>query len=253
MIHRTSVSGCRTTKIYCRPDCPPGRRTKPENRVYFRSIAEAKRKGYRACKVCKPEESPKGRETIFITRYDGPLGEYFMASSKDGVVCLKTKQRSQKYLKQWQQDKIVLKKDGLHTRQLKAQLDRYFRGKLRRFAVPLDLRGSAFQCRVWKVLGRIPYGETRSYREIAEGVGLPKAARAIGRAVGSNPISIVIPCHRVIGSNGALIGYGGGLDRKAALLRMEDCYGSSAVRPSNPWGQNRGRKRANSSFGRSCK
>jgi len=141
MIHRSSVSGCRTTKIYCRPDCPPGRRTKPENRVYFRSIAEARRKGYRASKVCKPDEFPEGRETIFITRYDGPLGEYFMASSKDGVVCLKTKQRAQKYLKRWRQDKIVLKKDGLHTRQLKEQLDRYFRGKLRRFAVPLDLRG----------------------------------------------------------------------------------------------------------------
>jgi methylated-DNA-[protein]-cysteine S-methyltransferase len=221
MIHRTSVSGCRTTKIYCRPDCPSGRRTKPENKVYFRSIAEARAKGYRACKICKPDEPSKVRETIFITRYDSPLGEYIMASSKDGIVCLKTTERAEKYLKRWRKDKIVLRENGLHNGKLKALLDRYFKRKLRRFAVPLDLRGSAFQRRVWEALCRIPYGETWSYRQIAEDVGLPKAARAVGRAVGSNPISIVIPCHRVIGSNGALIGYGGGLERKAALLRME--------------------------------
>jgi methylated-DNA-[protein]-cysteine S-methyltransferase len=231
MIPGAHISGCRTTKIYCRPGCPPGRRTKPENKVFFRSIAEARAKGYRACKICRPDESPKVREAIFVTRYDSPLGEYIMASYRNGIVCLKTKERAQKYLKRWRQDKIVLKKNGLHNRKLKALLDRYFKRKLRRFAVPLDLRGSAFQRRVWEALCRIPYGETRSYRQIAEDVGLPKAARAIGRAVGSNPISIVIPCHRVIGSNGALIGYGGGLDRKAALLRMEGWNLSGAFGP----------------------
>lgn len=234
MIHSASISGCRTTRIYCRPDCPSGRRTKPGNKVYFRSSAEARAKGYRACKICRPDAPPKVQETIFVSRYDSPLGEYVMASSENGIVCLKTSAQAKKYLERWRQDKLVLRKNGLHNRQLKVLLDRYFRRKLRRFAVPLDLRGSAFQCRVWEALCRIPYGETRSYRQIAEGMGLPNAARAVARAVGSNPISIVIPCHRVIGSNGALIGYGGGLDRKAALLRMEGLPLPGAFRIGKP-------------------
>ena len=242
MIHRPSISGCRTTRIYCRPDCPAGRRTKPANKGSFRSSAEARAKGYRACKICRPDEPSKVPETIFVTRYKSPLGEYVMGSSKNGIVCLKTRGQAKKYLKRWRQDKLMPRKGGLHNRQLKALLDRYFSGKLRRFAVPLDLRGTTFQRRVWKALSRIPYGETRSYRQIAEAVGLPNAARAIGRAVGSNPISIVIPCHRVIGSNGALIGYGGGLDRKAALLRMEGLKSPGAFGTGRPQDENRTRR-----------
>jgi O-6-methylguanine DNA methyltransferase len=159
-----------------------------------------------------------------------------MASSQEGIVCLKPKEQAKRFLQRWQKNQLLLRKNGLHNRQLKKQLDRYFSGKLRRFEVPLDLRGSPFQRRVWEALTRIPYGETRSYRQIAESVGLPQAARAIGRAVGSNPISIVIPCHRVIGANGALIGYGGGLERKAALLRMEGLSLPGALQSANPWG-----------------
>jgi len=101
------------------------------------------------------------------------------------------------------------------------QLGAYFAGELTEFDVELDLRGTEFQQRVWKALLTIPYGETRSYGEIAEQIGAPGAARAVGLANGHNPVAIVVPCHRVIGANGSLTGFGGGLGRKRKLLELE--------------------------------
>ena len=101
------------------------------------------------------------------------------------------------------------------------QLAEYFAGKRREFDLPLDLRGTAFQRSVWQRLLEIPYGETSTYGALARELGDPGAARAVGLANGSNPIPIVIPCHRVIGANGALTGFGGGLPIKAALLELE--------------------------------
>lgn len=101
------------------------------------------------------------------------------------------------------------------------QLDAYFAGDLTRFTLPLAPRGSQFQQRVWAALQDIPYGQTQSYGELAGRIGSPGAARAVGLANGKNPIGIVIPCHRVVGSNGSLTGYGGGLDRKRQLLDLE--------------------------------
>ena len=101
------------------------------------------------------------------------------------------------------------------------QLDAYFAGELVDFDIELDLRGTEFQRRVWRALLTIPYGETRSYGEIAEQIGAAGSARAVGLANGHNPIAIVVPCHRVIGANGSLTGYGGGLDRKRTLLGLE--------------------------------
>jgi methylated-DNA-[protein]-cysteine S-methyltransferase len=101
------------------------------------------------------------------------------------------------------------------------QVGAYFAGELTEFDVELDLRGTEFQQRVWKALLTIPYGETRSYGEIAEQIGAPGAARAVGLANGRNPVAIVVPCHRVIGANGSLTGFGGGLGRKRTLLELE--------------------------------
>jgi methylated-DNA-[protein]-cysteine S-methyltransferase len=101
------------------------------------------------------------------------------------------------------------------------QLRAYFAGQLRRFDLPLDMRGTAFQLAVWRELERIPYGETRSYRQVAEAIGAPRAVRAVGAANGANPLPIVVPCHRVIGSSGKLVGYGGGLPLKKRLLELE--------------------------------
>jgi len=101
------------------------------------------------------------------------------------------------------------------------QLEQYFAGERRTFDLPLELEGPAFHRRVWEALLTIPYGETRSYGQIAARVGDPGAARAVGFANGRNPIAIVVPCHRVIGADGSLTGYGGGLPRKRTLLDLE--------------------------------
>ena len=101
------------------------------------------------------------------------------------------------------------------------QLAAYFAGELTDFDIEIDLRGTEFQQRVWKALRTIPYGETRSYGEIAQQIGAPGSARAVGLANGHNPIAIIVPCHRVIGASGNLTGYGGGLDRKRTLLELE--------------------------------
>jgi methylated-DNA-[protein]-cysteine S-methyltransferase len=102
-----------------------------------------------------------------------------------------------------------------------AQLDEYFTGDRTDFDLDLALGGTEFQRQVWSALRTIPYGETRSYGEIAEQIGKPGAFRAVGLANGRNPIGIIVPCHRVIGASGSLTGYGGGLDRKKLLLELE--------------------------------
>ena len=101
------------------------------------------------------------------------------------------------------------------------QLEAYFCGRRRRFDLPLAAPGTAFQHLVWDALGEIPYGQLRSYGEIARHIGRASAVRAVGAANGRNPLPIVVPCHRVVGSNGKLTGFAGGLDTKAALLRLE--------------------------------
>ncbi|MFF7851654.1 methylated-DNA--[protein]-cysteine S-methyltransferase [Streptomyces sp. NPDC007910] len=101
------------------------------------------------------------------------------------------------------------------------QLDAYFAGDLTAFDLPLHLVGTPFQLRVWERLSLIPYGETRTYGELAEELGNPGASRAVGLANGRNPVSIIVPCHRVVGAGGGLTGYGGGLDRKQRLLAFE--------------------------------
>lgn len=101
------------------------------------------------------------------------------------------------------------------------QLDAYFAGRLRAFSLPTRAKGTAFQQRVWAELAKIPFGVTRSYGALAAAIGNPNASRAVGLANGRNPISIVVPCHRVIGANGALTGFGGGVDRKHFLLELE--------------------------------
>ncbi|MDX9888808.1 MAG: methylated-DNA--[protein]-cysteine S-methyltransferase [Anaerovoracaceae bacterium] len=103
----------------------------------------------------------------------------------------------------------------------KKQLEEYFNGRRQEFSLPIHLEGTAFQKRVWQALQEIPYGTTKSYQEVAENVGNKNSVRAVGGANNRNPISIIVPCHRVIGKDGTLVGYGGGLDVKAFLLKLE--------------------------------
>lgn len=161
---------------------------------------------------------------LFKRHYPSPLGPYLLVSSPKGVVCVKTERQSPAYLERWEREKSELRDDEGQNNELARQLDAYFAGKLRRFNLSLDLRGTSFQLQVWNVLNEIGYGETRSYGEVAAALGRPKASRAVGRAVGTNPVAIVVPCHRVIGSDGQLTGYGGGLERKEALLRLEAAH-----------------------------
>ena len=112
-------------------------------------------------------------------------------------------------------------KDHPMLREAERQLTDYFAGNLKKFSLKFDFAGTDFQKDVWKALATIPFGETRSYSEIAKQIGRPKAVRAVGAANGRNPISIVVPCHRVIGSNGKLTGFAGGLEAKACLLDLE--------------------------------
>jgi methylated-DNA-[protein]-cysteine S-methyltransferase len=117
-----------------------------------------------------------------------------------------------------------------HTEPLRSavgQLSDYFAGNRRSFDLSLQLRGTPFQLTVWRALQDIPYGQTISYGELARRIGNPKASRAVGLANGSNPIAIVVPCHRVIGSNGKLTGYGGGLCHKETLLALERKHGAA--------------------------
>ncbi len=122
--------------------------------------------------------------------------------------------------------------DGAGLRHLGEQLTAYFEGTLRTFSIPLDMRGTPFQLRVWAALREVGYGELRTYGQIAHGMGAPAAVRAVGAANGANPVPIIVPCHRIIGSNGRLVGYGGGLNMKRRLLELEGVM--SAFEPSLP-------------------
>lgn len=115
----------------------------------------------------------------------------------------------------------LVKKDTQLLRKAAKQLEEYFAGKRRKFDLPLKQEGTEFRQKVWKALQEIPYGETRSYKQVAQMIGNPKAARAVGMANNKNHIPIIIPCHRVIGSNGKLVGYALGLEIKQELLELE--------------------------------
>lgn len=125
------------------------------------------------------------------------------------------------------QEEIIENNETELLKETIRQLNEYFDGKLRKFSLPLAPQGTEFQKKVWNALKEIPCGETRSYGEIAKVIGNEKASRAVGMANNKNPIPIIIPCHRVIGANGKLVGYAGGLDIKEKLLKLEKTYVNS--------------------------
>jgi len=168
-----------------------------------------------------PNGSDPKPELLFTTYYDSPLGRYILVSSRQGVVCIEPVEQEITHVTRWRRETLRLQDDNIQNREAAAELDAYFKGELRQFSVALDIRGTDFQRRVWDALLSIPYGETRSYGEIARAIGHPTAIRAVGLANRANPICIIVPCHRVIGADGKLVGYGGGLHRKQALLDLE--------------------------------
>ncbi len=147
---------------------------------------------------------------------ESPLGDLLVTGDDGGLtgLCLPTGRYRQRVRDEWERD------DGAFD-DVRRELDEYFAGTLQDFTVPLSPRGSAFQKQVWQALSEIPYGETTSYGKVAASIGHPDGARAVGVANGQNPIPIIVPCHRVIGADGSLTGYGGGLDAKRWLLDHE--------------------------------
>ena len=160
---------------------------------------------------------------------DSPIGPLFLAASARGLVALEFDARlpGQQSIRpnprDLREEKRGFKFEAAASQMLPYvnELEEYFAGKRREFTFPLDLRGTDFQQACWQALLAIPYGETRTYADIARAVGKPKAFRAVGMANNRNPVAIVIPCHRVIASDGTLCGYGGGLDVKRKLLELE--------------------------------
>lgn len=145
---------------------------------------------------------------------DSPIGGLIAESSPVGIKTLR-------FLTNENQELIPKKSDCPFLTQLKMELEMYFLGELQVFSVQLDLDGTEFQNKVWGELSKIPYGKTISYKELAQKIQSPKAIRAVGGANNRNKIVVVIPCHRVIGSSGNLVGYAGGLDKKKWLINNE--------------------------------
>jgi len=178
-----------------------GRTPKPALRAVERSVQPSK---------------ARQLSTLFYTQIESPLGPLLLVADDAGLreILFVHGRHPAQPESSWKKDPAPLKET---IRQLRA----YFAGELEQFALPLAPEGTPFQLEVWRRLCDIPFGETISYGELARRMGNPKASRAVGLANGSNPIPIVIPCHRVIGSNGKLTGYGGGLPIKEKLLALE--------------------------------
>jgi methylated-DNA-[protein]-cysteine S-methyltransferase len=157
--------------------------------------------------------------TTITTSMDSPIGELILTAV--GGVLTGVHMSEQRHTPKLP---VGCARDDAGLAHVVAQLDAYFAGELVDFDTPLEMRGTDFQRRVWASLREIPYGETISYGELARWVGNPKASRAVGLANGRNPVAIVVPCHRVIGADGSLTGYGGGLDRKVWLLEHEAAH-----------------------------
>jgi O-6-methylguanine DNA methyltransferase len=178
-------------------------------------------------------------ETLHSSLFTSPIGPLFLAASDSGLVALEFDARlpgqqsirpSPRNLREEQakeQKRVAFHESPGVMCRYQAELEEYFSGARRKFTFPLDLRGTDFQLACWRALSAIPYGETRTYADIAHAIGKPRAFRAVGMANNRNPIAIVVPCHRVIASDGTLCGYGGGLDIKRRLLELEGALTST--------------------------
>jgi methylated-DNA-[protein]-cysteine S-methyltransferase len=215
-----TLGGHRGNRVYGRLDCEGARRWIAQGhyvsqRIFFADEPTALAAGYRPCATCLPEAyarwKMRDRARLF-SEYDSPVGPLLLSGDGETLTGLG-------FLRGgvpagWRRDDARFAAE-------RAQLDEYFAGERTSFDFPMRLEGAQFDQRVWQELERIPYGTTVTYGEIAERIGRPGRARAVGAANGRNPIAIVVPCHRVIGAGGKLTGYGGGLERKRELLVLE--------------------------------
>ena len=163
---------------------------------------------------------------VLTSRVDSPIGPLTLTASDGALIGLTME--NQRHVRPASPD---WRRDDAWFAAVAEQLDAYFAGDLTEFDLPMRLAGTQFQRRVWQGLCTIPYGQTLSYGALATRVGSPGGSRAVGLANGRNPIAVIVPCHRVIGANGSLTGYGGGLERKIALLELERITLSKSLTP----------------------
>jgi O-6-methylguanine DNA methyltransferase len=167
-------------------------------------------------------------EPIYYDELDTPIGPLVLCASKKGLCNIEfgsfvqTETRLRSWLdKHFNSNRLIADAHALEIARI--QLNQYFSGDRVQFDLPIHLQGTLFQIKVWNALTAIPYGETRSYKQIGEAIGAPKAVRAVGGANNRNPLPLIVPCHRVIGASGDMVGYGGGLPIKQFLLTLEGC------------------------------
>jgi len=195
-------------------------------------------------RTIKPDGQADGQvrddDRLYWRETASPLGTLTLVASERGLCSVEfgafadVAGRLAEWAGRWWREPVLAPAPEGHPLLAAAQrqLDAYFRGELNAFTIPLDLRGTPFQLKVWEALCRVPYGATASYGEIAAAVGRPKASRAVGGANNRNPVPIIVPCHRIIGADGSLVGYGGGLWIKEHLLALEGALPISSARPS---------------------
>ena len=172
----------------------------------------------------EPPSDGKAVKKVYCTTFESRIGKIYVASTEDGVCKISVPKENRKDFIGWIEEHFDLDSvvdNRSRNRDVIDQLHRYFNGKLAKFNVPVDMMGTPFQIRVWKELVKIEYGTTITYKQLARRVKAPQAFQAVGRANACNPLPVVVPCHRVIGSDGSLVGYGSGIKTKEFLLRLE--------------------------------
>jgi AraC family transcriptional regulator of adaptative response/methylated-DNA-[protein]-cysteine methyltransferase len=173
------------------------------------------------------KQSSDNSDAMSFLTSDTPIGRLLIAGSEHGLSFVALRDDEHHLLHALQAHIPAgqpIQRNDWELRSWLEMLLRYFRGEQQIFDIALDIHGTPFQMQVWETLQTIPYGETRSYQDIAHMLNKPKAVRAVAHACGANPVSLVIPCHRVIRSDGSLGGYGGGIERKRALLQLEQTF-----------------------------
>jgi len=181
------------------------------------------------------QQSSHTSDTVGFVTADTPVGHLLMAGSEHGLSFVALGDNEHHLLQAMHAHVPAEQPVQCNDRALRSWLEmllRYFRGEQQSFDIPLAIQGTPFQMQVWEALQTIPYGKTRSYQDIAHMLNKPKAVRAVAQACGANPVSLVIPCHRVIRSDGSLGGYGGGIERKQALLQMEQTFAMAVAKSS---------------------
>jgi methylated-DNA-[protein]-cysteine S-methyltransferase len=161
---------------------------------------------------------------VYCTSFDSKIGLIYVASTDKGACKVSVPRQTKKDFIKWLRenfDDSEVVDNKSRNREVIDQLTRYFNGKLAKFTVAIDLHGTPFQIRVWKELQKIPYGSTISYKQLAKRLGTSRGFQAVGRANAANPVPIIIPCHRVIGTDGSLVGYTSGIKTKEFLLKLE--------------------------------